>query len=242
MKTALLSTVAATALLTISLAAQAADLPTQPMRPAYASPVVAPIYNWTGVYFGLNGGYGWGQQDPFNIITNRFDSLSAGLSGGVFGGTIGAQIQSGHVVLGIETDIDWANIKGSTRAIPTIAGVAFPGAAVNATTNINWESTARARVGYANENWLFYGTGGLALLGAKTNLTTVTGGAACGAILLNCSGTNRQVGAVVGAGLEYGFTPNLSAKLEYLYVTAASLEVSHHSEVRMGLNYRFGGM
>jgi opacity protein-like surface antigen len=46
---------------------------------------------------------------------------------------------------------------------------------------------------------------------------------------------------IVG-GLEYGFTPNLSAKLEYLYITAASLEVSQHSEIRAGLNYRFGGM
>ena len=52
----------------------------------------------------------------------------------------------------------------------------------------------------------------------------------------------RQVGAVLGAGIEYGFTPNISAKLEYLYLTAASLDISHHSEIRLGLNYRFGGL
>jgi opacity protein-like surface antigen len=44
------------------------------------------------------------------------------------------------------------------------------------------------------------------------------------------------------AGLEYGFTPNLSAKLEYLYVTAASFELSHINVVRAGLNFRFGGL
>ena len=175
------------------MSAQAADLP---VRPAYQPPVVAvqQVYNWTGFYVGVNGGYGWGQQDPFNIITDRFDSLSTGISGGVFGGTLGAQIQAAHVVMGLEADLDWANIKGSTTAVPTIAGIPFPGAMVNASTNIDWESTVRFRVGYANENWLFYGTGGLALLGAKTNLTRpVSGGAVCAGILVNCSGTNRQI-------------------------------------------------
>jgi hypothetical protein len=46
----------------------------------------------------------------------------------------------------------------------------------------------------------------------------------------------------LGAGIEYGFTPNLSAKVEYLYVTGASLEISRTSEIRAGLNYRFSGL
>jgi outer membrane immunogenic protein len=240
MKAILRSTVAGTALLTISLAAHAADLPVRPMTPAYAPAAVQQVYKWTGLYVGVNGGYGWGSQDPFNIITNRFDSFSTNLSGGAVGGTLGAQIQAGHVVLGLEADIDWANIKGSTTGSPTIAGV--PQGAVNAQTNIDWESTVRARVGYANNNWLFYGTGGLALLGAKTTLTPVSGGANCGSLIVGCAATNRQAGLALGGGLEYGFTPELSAKVEYLYITAASLEVSKHSEIRAGLNYRFGGM
>ena len=225
----------------VSTSAFAADLPTTKAPPT-PSLIYAPAFTWTGFYVGVNGGYAWGQQDPFNIITDRFDSISTDLSGGVFGGTFGAQIQSSHVVMGLEADIDWANIQGSTTAVPTIAGIPFPGRAVNASTNIDWESTVRFRVGYANNNWLFYGTGGFALLGAKTNLTNVSGGAVCTGILVNCSGTNRQVGLALGGGLEYGFTPNLSGKLEYLYITAASLEVSRHSEIRAGLNYRFGGM
>ena len=52
------------------------------------------------------------------------------------------------------------------------------------------------------------------------------GGAACGAILTGCAGANKQLGAALGGGVEYGFTPNLSAKLEYLHVTAVSLDVS----------------
>jgi opacity protein-like surface antigen len=47
-------------------------------------------------------------------------------------------------------------------------------------------------------------------------------------------------GGTVGAGVEYGFAPNLSAKLEYRYI-AAALELSHINEVLVGVNYRFGG-
>jgi outer membrane immunogenic protein len=220
--------------------ANAADLPT---RPAYApAPIMSPVpvYNWTGIYVGLNGGYGWGNQDPLNLITNRFDGSSVGFSGGVFGGTAGAQIQSGHVVIGFEADIDWANMKGSGTFIPTVGGVPIA-AAITANTNIDWESTARVRVGYANDNWLFYATGGMAILGAKTSITTA-GGASCATLIASCTGFSKQIGAALGAGVEYGITQNVSAKLEYLYITAASLDVSHHSEIRLGVNYRFGGL
>jgi outer membrane immunogenic protein len=240
MKMILRSTAVGIALLMSSLAAGAADLPMAPMyQPPAAPAAVRQVYNWTGLYVGVNGGYGWGNQDPFNIITNRFDSFSTGISGGAVGGTLGAQIQAGHVVLGLEADLDWANINGSTTGTPTVGGVAL--STVNAQTNIDWESTVRARVGYANDNWLFYGTGGLALLGAKTTLTPVAGGT-CGSIIVGCASSNRQAGLALGGGVEYGFTPELSAKLEYLYITAASFAVSQHSEVRAGLNYRFGGM
>jgi outer membrane immunogenic protein len=202
-----------------------------------------PYYNWTGFYLGVNGGGAWGSQDPFDVISNRFDQFSTSISGGVFGGTVGAQVQVSHVVLGLEADIDWANISGSTSATPTIAGV-VPAAVgpVNAQTKIDWESTVRLRAGYAADNWLLYATGGLALLGAKTNLTTVAGAPVCGGVIFNgCSGSDRQLGAALGGGFEYGFTPNLSAKVEYLYIAAVSLEISRHSEIRAGLNYRLGG-
>jgi outer membrane immunogenic protein len=229
-------------LLAMCLVANAADLPVPPVYQAPA--VVQQVYNWTGFYVGVNGGGAWGSQDPLNIITNRFDKFSTDISGGVVGGTVGAQIQSGHVVMGLEADLDWADIKGSAAATPTLGGIPIPGTGlVNAQTNIDWESTVRLRVGYAADNWLLYGTGGLALLGAKTTLTTAAGGPICGgAIFSNCSGTNRQLGAALGGGLEYGLTPNLSAKLEYLYITAVSLEISRHSEIRAGLNYHFGGL
>jgi outer membrane immunogenic protein len=217
-----------------------------------AEPLVPPppilTYNWTGIYLGINGGGAWGRQDPFNIVTNRFDHDSISFSGGTVGGTSGAQLQIAHVVVGIETDLDWAGIRGSSLLTPRVFGFSAP-FTVNASTSINWDLTARARVGYANDNWLFYATGGLALLGARTDLTGVFGANPCVTIsvingtpgLLTCRGTNKRVGATAGAGIEYGFTPSLSAKIEYRYIAAASLELSHINEVLAGLNYRFGG-
>jgi outer membrane immunogenic protein len=244
--TRVLRSIAASTFLVTSIAAQAADLP---MAPVYQPPpVIVPVYNWTGFYFGVNGGYGWGNQEPFNILTSRFDNFSVPFSGWMFGGTVGAQIQSGHVVIGVEADIDWANINGSATVIPTIGG-ALPGGCLglvncvtSLTTKISDVSTGRLRIGYALDNWLLYATGGLALLGANTNVSTV-GGFACTTALLTavCSGTDHRLGATAGAGLEYGITPAISAKVEYLYIAAASLEVSHLNEVRLGLNYRFGG-
>src|SRR6476620_4212471 len=154
MKRVLRSTVVATALVATCVAAQAADLPMPPS--AYQPPpVVIPVYNWTGFYIGVNGGYGWGNQDAFNLLTNRFDQFSVPFSGGMFGGTFGGQIQSCHVVMGIEADIDWASITGSATVIPTIGG-ALPGGclgAVGCLTSLNTKisdiSTGRLRLGYA---------------------------------------------------------------------------------------------
>ena len=176
MKKLLTAVATAIASFATSAAAQAADLP---MEPVYKAPVVATVYNWTGFYIGANGGYGWGQQDPFGVLTNRFDAFSVPFSGWMFGGTVGAQIQSGHVVIGLEADIDWAKITGSATVVPTIGGV-LPGGCIglvncvaSLSTSINNVSTGRLRVGYAMDNWLLYATGGLALLDANTSVSTV---------------------------------------------------------------------
>jgi outer membrane immunogenic protein len=78
------------------------------------------------------------------------------------------------VVTGFELDLDWAGIEGSSTLTPRIFGLPVP-FTVNATTSINWDLTARARVGYAFDNVLAYATLGVALLGAKTDLTGVLG-------------------------------------------------------------------
>lgn len=227
----------------VSGSALAADLPIR--APVMARAPMA--YNWTGWYAGINGGYAWGKQDPFDVITNRFDSLSDNLDGWTVGGTAGAQIQMAHVVLGVETDLDWANIKGSGQHTPTIFGTPLP-FTVNSDFKIPYVATARLRTGYAMDNWLYYATFGVSLMGNDTTVTGI-GGAPCGTAVtillpnnqLNCSGTKHRIGGTAGAGVEVGLGPAWSVKAEYLYTAAASLELAKINQVRMGLNYRFGG-
>jgi outer membrane immunogenic protein len=206
----------------------------------FSNPYQAPMYNWTGFYIGANGGYAWGDQDPLNIITDRFDNRNINFSGGLFGGTAGAQIQMAHVVLGVETEIDWANINGSSTIAPMILNKPL-GSTFTASTSITSVSTTKLRVGYAQNNWLLFATGGAAILGAKTNLTTVAGPLCGSPAFPNCTGTSHQLAAVAGLGVEYGFAPNWSIKAEYDHITAVSLNVSREDELRLGVNYRFGG-
>ena len=146
-------------------------------------------------------------------------------------------------------DLDSARIRGSQVLTPSV--LAAPQAfTFNATTNIDWDLSVRARIGYAHQNWLSYITAGVVVMGAKTDLTTIAGTDPCGNVtliggvsgMLTCHGTDKRIGATVGCGVEYGFTPNWSAKVEYRYTMAASLEASHINQVLAGVNYRFGLM
>jgi outer membrane immunogenic protein len=220
------------------LVAHAADLPIK----AAPAPVPAAIYNWTGLYIGVNGGGGWGQQDPLNLISTRFDRSSFDISGGMIGGTFGAQIQQGYVVLGLEGDIDWANIRGSGITVPAIAGIPAP-LTLDITSKMSAISTVRARVGVAVNNWLFYGTGGAAFIHETANGSSIAG-VPCGTlgVLPNCSDSHWRPGLAAGGGVEWGFASNWTAKAEYLYVAAAGsgISVDHVNLVRAGINYRFG--
>jgi outer membrane immunogenic protein len=221
--------------------ASAADLPAAPV---YRTPaVVAAVYNWTGVYVGVNGGWSWGNQDPLVLFNNRFDRTSMSMNGGMFGGTVGAQIQQGYVVLGVEGDMDWANIKGNYTVTPTILGLPVgPGITLNVASNISAFGTARLRAGAAFNNLLLYVTGGVAVVKSSANGTSIAG-VACGTlgVFPNCASSAWRPGMVAGLGMEYGFTPNWSVKGEYLYtqVIGTGVSVDKLNTLRAGVNYRF---
>ena len=243
MKNFLLSSVGVLAL-GMATQAVAADLAARPYK---AEAVMASVYNWTGFYVGVNGGYGWGSQDPMALVSNRFDRTSFDIKGGMFGGTMGAQIQQGYVVLGLEGDLDWANIRGTGTSTPTILGVG-QGVTLNFSNKLDAVGTARARVGVAMNNWLFYGTGGVAFVKSSASDTTIAG-TACntagsggpGGAVLPCTGSSWRPGMAAGLGVEWGFAQNLSAKAEYIYLKVIGSGVSTDSlnTVRGGINYRF---
>jgi outer membrane immunogenic protein len=184
--------------------ASAADMSAP--APVYTkAPIMAPLWSWTGFYIGANFGGGWGQSNDTNAFFGTQTTGNFSTSGVLGGGQAGYNWQLGAWVLGIETDFDGSNVKGSTST--GLCG------GVTCTTSDSWIGTTRGRLGYAVDHWLFYGTGGVAYGDVKfTDLPAA-------AVV---SGTTTKTGWAAGGGIEYAFMRNWSAKVEYLYVDLGS--------------------
>jgi outer membrane immunogenic protein len=186
--------------------ALAADLPQPPppQAPTAYVPTVAPVYNWGGIYWGLNGGYGFGSSewtDPSNASvsssTGDFD-----VKGFLGGGTLGLNFQSDVWVFGIEGDFDGSWLNGTSSS--AFCGAVNLGAAAQCQTKNTWLGTVRGRVGYAADRVLFYGTAG----GAFGNIEAGVNG------LQN----STEFGWTAGAGIEFAVADNWTARVEYLFV------------------------
>ncbi len=219
---------------------RAADLPLEPPAAYYKAPV-AGVYNWTGIYIGVNGGYGFGQQTPGSLYGDSFSAFDYNGNGWLGGVTAGAQIQNGRTLLGLEADIDWAHINGSSSGTVSFNGAPIGTATLSST--LSSVSTARARVGYAIDNWLLFITGGLAVTNETSTLSGPVG-FACGTGAFNSppcgSPADLHLGLAAGAGLEYGIMPGLSAKGEWIWVGAGAGNTLKENMLRVGLNWRFG--
>jgi outer membrane immunogenic protein len=208
--------------------ANAADLAVK--APVYKAPAYVP-FTWTGFYIGVNGGGAWGNTD-WTYLSN-LATASHKTSGGLVGGTSGYNWQvSPNWVVGVESDFDWADIKGST---------ACPNPTFSCESKIRDFGTFRGRLGYAFDRFLVYGTGGVAW--GSTQIQTALPGATFGS-------TSDRTGWAAGAGAEYAFSGPWSVKVEYLHYDLGSttttvdngLLVNSKSTgdlVRAGLNWKF---
>lgn len=187
----------------------------------------APYYNWTGFYIGANGGYGV-SNNPFAI--NAANTNAAFLTGsgavpaslktdqmGAFGGgQAGYNQQFGAWVVGIETDFQYGNIKGSDSHALAVAPFSLT---TIASTSTDYWGTTRARFGFAGfERTLIYATGGLAYGHVISQSSVNLSGPA--PIVGSAMGTDDafKLGYALGGGVEYAIMKNLSIKAEALYV------------------------
>lgn len=145
---------------------------------------VASTFDWNGAYLGGQAGYGWGRADN-SFPSNPAAEISGSVDGG-FGGLYGGwNIQNGNFVGGIDADINYSGIKGTSTNAAT-------GESLN--TKVTWTGDIRGRVGYAMDNLLIYGAGGLALGGIKVNVSNAGGTFA--------SASETRAGWTLGAGAE----------------------------------------
>jgi outer membrane immunogenic protein len=248
MKKILLSTVA---LVGLSVAASAADLPRRSMAPA---PFVAvPVFTWTGFYVGANLGFAWQDSEdrfgsrtffPGEIINSPTTSgtLVFTTPGGLFndddddggftgGAQIGYNMQFGQFVVGVEADIQAIdsgsdnNRFGGTFAPAAYTFTGTPGLAFapppatvvtgGGRGDLEWWGSIRARAGFAFDRALIYATAGWAF-GGGGDSGNCGGFFATGFICDSNDDTDN--GFVVGGGVEYAFTNNLTVGLEGLWV------------------------
>jgi len=233
----------------LSGSALAADLDARTYTKA---PAVAPISNWSGLYVGGNLGYGWGDGNtdfsflptPAEFGINNNTTLGARSSAVIGGAQLGYNWQIGSLVTGLEADIQGSGIKGSARAIPTVLGTAFPDprSVISSEQKLSWFGTVRGRVGVTvTPDLLLYGTGGLAYgrVDASANwrfdLERVHAQAPA-------SVSKTKVGWTAGAGAEWMFARNWSAKLEYLYVDLGSASAigDETANVQLDRNFKVG--
>ena len=222
--------------------AVAADLPARPYTKA---PDMVPLaYDWSGVFVGINGGWG--------TASRCFDSTGPTLighdgchdtSGGFAGAQAGYRWQMNSVVFGFEAQGDWADLRGSN------IGVLVP--ANTNRSHIDAFGLFTGQIGYAWNTALMYFKGGGAVIADRNDIFSG------GTVLGTSSGDNRW-GATVGAGIEFSFAPNWSAALEYNHLFIANSNTSFtnpvggalistdriHGDadlVSVHVNYRWGG-
>jgi outer membrane immunogenic protein len=193
------------------------------VRPAYTPPPFpspTPIWDWSGIYIGVNGGGGWadetwglpGGQFFTTAPLGAFAAFSTHPTGALAGGQIGINRQVGPWlfslpwVFGVEFTGDWANLN-QTRVGP----LGFPNDVW--TTKLTELETLTFRFGVPVNNWLFYGKVG----GASGNihLHALSGVPVAG---VDFSNSQQIWGETIGAGIEYALTQNLILGAEYDFV------------------------
>jgi outer membrane receptor protein involved in Fe transport/opacity protein-like surface antigen len=187
--------------------------------------------NWSGFYIGLNAGGALGPTTA--TVSSGGGSASVNEPGFLGGAQVGANLQTGPVVWGFEADYDASTQNQS-----------FPsGVLTGSWSQMPWLATLRGRLGVAFDRYLVYGTAGGAAGELRSSFSIPAG---------STSTTVTYGTWIAGAGIEYGITDNLSARIEYLYLdkgniatgviaSPATTITSHLQDtmVRAGLNYRF---
>jgi outer membrane immunogenic protein len=170
---------------------------------AYAAP-----FSWTGFYLGLDAGALWADVD------GRFVSPAGGFdpsrnSTAVIGGHAGYQHQFGNIVAGVEA--------GYSSALSSGWGSAGPGASCDVVAPFACQAQIQnilqvgGRLGWAQQNWLLYGTGGWARAEIETRIQNTSTGATFD------SDDARHNGWFAGVGFDYMVARGVSLGIEYVH-------------------------
>lgn len=189
-------------------------------------PAPEPVYDWTGFYFGLNAGAAFNSSSvdenaiegdlPPDVAHNLAAKIESNETVFTGGGEIGYNWQMNNLVIGAETDFNYLGFDESRHRARAVDGLGEVDSSVGLQTD--WYGTVRARLGFASDNILVYGTGGLAYgnIQADGRVTAENGDFWKG------SESSTNWGWTIGGGAEVGITPSWTAGAEILYVDLGS--------------------
>lgn len=224
----LLTSSALFTLAAVSLAS-AADLPSKKTAPVSSAPK---SYNWEGGYVGLTAGYQVSGRLTGSVADDNRE-LAPESKGGIFGALAGYNFQSGSWVYGPEVDIAYSAADGKKS---------LKSGNITDTNTIsqNVFGSARGRLGYAFDNVLVFATAGAAATSLELSYEVTVAN-----ISVKDSQTKTLLGYTLGAGLEYGVSKDITARLEYRFADYQEQKfagdkygLSTH-DIRAGLAYKF---
>ena len=204
-----------------------------------------PPWNWNGFYVGLNAGYSVA-DDPFNqtlvsagTVASSSINSRATPNGGLFGGQAGYNYQTGNIVFGVEGDLQWSGEHDTAGCgLQCLSGGGIGVATLGSVEQrIKWFGTARGRIGWTNNDWLLYITGGAAWSGIDATTAVNIMGIGVGGAFSNTTSFTKS-GAVIGGGTEVHLGGQWTAKVEYLYMDLGGIS---DTLVITGLGVGVGG-
>jgi len=152
------------------------------------------MYDWTGFYAGVHGGYLWGDVDA-----DYFSDLDISIDDPLFGAQAGALFQRGMFVFGAEADIALTSAGGQ---------VCMFGCTEGFSADMEWLATLRGTAGIAFDKAYVYATGGAAIAGMDFGIIDF------GSIP---HFRETLTGWTAGAGASLRLSEHVSVNTQYLY-------------------------
>jgi outer membrane immunogenic protein len=175
---------------------------------------------WNGAYIGAHAG------GVFGKFSDGIDPLTvSGVAGGLHAGY---NWQAGSLVYGIEGDADLSGAKKNLSFRDGVKGK----------VSNDFLGSLRARIGYSSGPALFYGTGGVAFGSAKIEISGLG---------QSVSRSDTRTGYVLGLGMDYAISSNISARIEGLHYgfkdvfkDDGPVDLKYDANVvRGGISYKF---